>query len=748
VYSHSRKIAERFKVGISGCLIALLVPIALFGALNIGFASTAASGNVVFSSPLNLSADSYQAHYPWVEASGSYVYVAWTEEAHGIYFRVSSDGGQTWNPSPPTPSTRLSPTGGTTNYPVIASNGTNVYVAWTQSLTSGGNSEIFVASSNNNGGSFNTEELSINQTSYTSDIPYVAAYGNDVYVIWHSILTSTSAQSVWVSSSTTGGQKWSTAFQLDAKSGQADEPQIAAWGNYVYATWDRNGAWFDVSSNNGANWAAPVNLNSRSGVPSGLVREPWISASGSNVYVSWNDNSGYGTTLGTIYEPYIMVSNNNGLTWNQNYAVKNVKLNLMPTSSSSWEIQSQAIGNTIYVMWRDHTPAYTTNGDLLMTMSTNAGGTWTPTIGTTPTNVSHDNQITGWSNRIGVSGSTVALAYMSDCVTGLQEPSPNSGAGDCGMMVSYSNNGGQSFYPQVNVSQDRTAGPISDVSSSNFAVSGSSVFVAWQDENTVSSTFQVYFSMTNGNVQFDPTMSITPVKGAVGTGVVVSGTSFAPSSSITIQLDGSIVTITTSDSTGAFFAPIVIPAAVAGSHTITATDGKNTLSKTFNVVPDVSLQPVKGAVGKLMTVTGAGFAATSSVQVTYDGVLMTSTTTDSSGSFSATLTVPNSVAGKHTVAATDASSNTASGTSTVVPSISEKPVKALPGTGVTVTGTGFAANSAVTITFNGVQVVTTTTDSTGSFTILYNVPNLPAAKYTVKAIDSVGNSATATFTVS
>ena len=142
--------------------------------------------------------------------------------------------------------------------------------------------------------------------------------------------------SVWVSSSTNSGQKWSTAYELDVKSGQADEPQIAAWGNYVYATWDRNGAWFDVSANNGATWSAAVNLNPNSKtVPAGLVREPWIAASGPNVYVTWNDNSGYGTTNGPIYDPYIMISNNNGKTWNQNFSPKGVKVNLMPSSTSS-----------------------------------------------------------------------------------------------------------------------------------------------------------------------------------------------------------------------------------------------------------------------------------------------------------------------------------------------------------------------------------------------------------------------------
>jgi hypothetical protein len=57
--------------------------------------------------------------------------------------------------------------------------------------------------------------------------------------------------------------------------------------------------------------------------------------------------------------------------------------------------------------------------------STDAGHTWSPTLGTSaPTDVSNDNQITGLSNGIGISGNTVALAYLSDCVTGQQGAFP------------------------------------------------------------------------------------------------------------------------------------------------------------------------------------------------------------------------------------------------------------------------------------------------------------------------------------
>ena len=406
---------------LSGFLIALLVPVALIGANGAGliFSRAVSQPTVGFSSPVNLSNDNYQAHYPWVSTSGSNVYVSWTEEAHGIYFRYSSNNGQTWNPPTTQSATRLSQSGGVTSYPVVAVNGSNVYVVWTQSLVSGGSAQVFVASSNNNAQTFSVAELTLSQAGVNSDVPFIAAYGNNVYVIWHEV-ASNGFQSVWFAGSTNGGATWQFLQQLDiGKTGQATEPQIAAWGNDVYATWDRGGAWLGASTNNGQTWTVK-NANAPN---TGTVREPWIAASGPNVYVTWNDNSGYGATNGAQYHPYIMVSNNFGAS----FTTKN-KIDLFPNTTSSWEIQDAAVGNTVYVTWRDHTPAYTTNGDVLLMQSNDAGHTWTPALNTAaPIDVSNDNQITGWSNGIRFSGSTVALAYMSDCVTGQQEPSPNSG---------------------------------------------------------------------------------------------------------------------------------------------------------------------------------------------------------------------------------------------------------------------------------------------------------------------------------
>ncbi|MFI5419594.1 MAG: hypothetical protein ACHQ1H_01360, partial [Nitrososphaerales archaeon] len=105
--------------------------IALIAFLFITPSAFAVRNSISFSPSLNLSNDGNNARYPMIANSGNNVYVAWTEQSHGIYYRYSADGGIIWTPGLTQSATRLSSRGGTASYPVIAANGTNVYVAWT-----------------------------------------------------------------------------------------------------------------------------------------------------------------------------------------------------------------------------------------------------------------------------------------------------------------------------------------------------------------------------------------------------------------------------------------------------------------------------------------------------------------------------------------------------------------------------------------------------------------------------------------
>lgn len=71
--------------------------------------------------------------------------------------------------------------------------------------------------------------------------------------------------------------------------------------------------------------------------------------------------------------------------------------------------------------------------------------------------------------------------------------------------------------------------------------------------------------------------------GYVGMQITISGTGFKPNSKVTITYTSEPVTVatTTSDANGAFSATFKVPRSKAGGHTITASDGTNTMQATF-----------------------------------------------------------------------------------------------------------------------------------------------------------------------
>jgi hypothetical protein len=95
-------------------------------------------------------------------------------------------------------------------------------------------------------------------------------------------------------------------------------------------------------------------------------------------------------------------------------------------------------------------------------------------------------------------------------------------------------------------------------------------------------------------------------------------------------------------------------------------------------------------------------------------------------------------------------SNTVAITVTAAPSITISPTYGSSNTVVTVSGSGFAANSAITIKFNGNTVKTTTSTSAGAIPsgVTFTVSNSGLTwsnSYTVTATDASSNSASATY---
>jgi len=124
------------------------------------------------------------------------------------------------------------------------------------------------------------------------------------------------------------------------------------------------------------------------------------------------------------------------------------------------------------------------------------------------------------------------------------------------------------------------------------------------------------------------------------------------------------------------------------------------------------------------------------------------------GAYTATITVPETVAGTYGIIVYDEDLGTlVTYEFTLNPKIKLSPSTALVGDTITVTGTGFGSEKAVTLTLDGTELTTSPssvkTDENGSFSsCTFVVPSgTTAGDHTVKATDEAGNEASATLTI-
>ncbi|MBI4310932.1 MAG: hypothetical protein HY681_04030, partial [Chloroflexi bacterium] len=257
-----------------------------------------------------------------------------------------------------------------------------------------------------------------------------------------------------------------------------------------------------------------------------------------------------------------------------------------------------------------------------------------------------------------------------------------------------------------------------------------------------------------------PGITPDPTSGPVNTPISVSGTGFAGTSTITVLFGDAEAATTTSNELGEFTATITANASAGyGAITISASDGVTSSSATFTLAgpPSILVSPTSGVVNTLITVTGADFAATSTITLTYNGapvsMALETITTDATGAFSASFNAPTAPLGEVTVTATDAegASDSAIFTLDGPPAIGLAPITGVVNTPITVTGTKFAAGATVTLSYGGAPVATdpvvVTANAAGGFTATFNAPVAAFGDVTVAAAASIGDGDSATFTL-
>ena len=176
---------------------------------------------------------------------------------------------------------------------------------------------------------------------------------------------------------------------------------------------------------------------------------------------------------------------------------------------------------------------------------------------------------------------------------------------------------------------------------------------------------------------------VEPGLAYVGDTINVAGGGFrSGETGIKVTFDGTVeATGITAEIDGTWESSFVLPASTYGSHTVSASGDitKPAVTTTLDTKAKIELNPVEGAPGDSVTLTGSGFHGNQELTVTFAGTNTSrDVLTQTNGNVVATFPVPASTAGKQTVMATDEGGATASANFTVKEKVLPSPLPMLP----------------------------------------------------------------------
>jgi hypothetical protein len=251
----------------------------------------------------------------------------------------------------------------------------------------------------------------------------------------------------------------------------------------------------------------------------------------------------------------------------------------------------------------------------------------------------------------------------------------------------------------------------------------------------------------------NPTVTMTPTSGIVGTLVTVTGTNFTPNANITLTYDGNPVpnVAVKTNSDGAFSRTINVLSSPTGTHVLIASDGFVSASATFTVKPSITIQPPQGSLAAVVDVIGFGFSPNVKIDLrdekaykdnpipTPDPIIKTNPI----GEFKTSLKVPMTlITGK--ISAVDPANPAAATTAVATFKATATPKVTVgtnrrAGTNTTVTGTGFQPNTKVRVAVGKEATIEVSTDAAGNFTQEVQIPATAKGNYTFAVADFNGN---------
>lgn len=307
------------------------------------FSRGSVDGGQSFGAKVNVSGDTDSSLDAAVATRGANVYVAWDSEPgfccpEEIYFARSVDGGATFGLV-----VNLSANAGFSRYPVVAAEGSNVYVLWRDDTP--GNVECFFRRSTDFGASFGpTINLSESSANGCAN-PSISLSLGAVYVAWPE-------GSKKVRVSTDGGATFGPTYTIAVPSWA----RVLFSGATVYAAWyeqversknvpENFEVFFARSFDGGATFSPPANLSSNAT----QSRFPELAANGPNVYVAWQDDASTKTKIDRTADLFVRHSANEGAAFDPAvqvtdrvaYAINNPGFDLAVASANVYAVWYQ-----------------------------------------------------------------------------------------------------------------------------------------------------------------------------------------------------------------------------------------------------------------------------------------------------------------------------------------------------------------------------------------------------------------------
>jgi hypothetical protein len=199
------------------------------------------NGGDSFHKPVTLSENAMAQTYPKVSAFDSHVYVTWNVEDQpdkksGVYFISSLDNGTTFGNT-----SKLNTDEKDFGESQVTSSGNQVYVIWGGSDTNKVRS-LSLITSDDYGKTF-SEINKISETDYgqlnePSNVEIMADQNNRVFIAWQDIVNTSDKEEIFVASSIDQGESFNSVMNLSNNADISECPSITSVNDMVFATWE------------------------------------------------------------------------------------------------------------------------------------------------------------------------------------------------------------------------------------------------------------------------------------------------------------------------------------------------------------------------------------------------------------------------------------------------------------------------------------------------------------------------------